>query len=116
LASVIDSQHRDEPVSELRPQGELDASTVPAFRESLAALVGANAVVVDLAEVPFMDSTGLGALIGGIRKLRDAGAEVVVACDRPAVLRILHTTGFDRMVSVVPTMDEARALIPPAAD
>lgn len=92
-----------------RPSGELDAYTVGEFREQLTALSQANRLVIDLCEVPFMDSTGLGALIGGIRRIRDAGGSVEVVCDRPAVLRLLHTTGFDRIVGVSATVDEAMA-------
>jgi anti-sigma B factor antagonist len=90
-----------------RPSGELDASTVAAFREHLAGFVGNGSLVIDLCDVPFMDSAGLGALIGGIRRIRDAGGAVGVVCDRPSVLRLLHTTGFDRIVDVSPTLDEA---------
>ena len=70
---------------------------------------GDAAVIIDLSGVPFMDSAGLGALIGGIRKIREAEGEVVVVCDRPAVLRLLHTTRFDRMVTVVALVDDAHA-------
>ncbi|MCC6226326.1 MAG: STAS domain-containing protein [Microthrixaceae bacterium] len=90
-----------------RPSGELDASTVTEFREHLASLVGTGSLVIDLCDVPFMDSAGLGALIGGIRRIRDAGGSVGVVCDRPSVLRLLHTTGFDRIVDVAPTLGEA---------
>jgi anti-sigma B factor antagonist len=90
-----------------RPSGELDASTVVEFREHLVGLVGTTNLVIDLCDVPFMDSAGLGALIGGIRRIRDAGGTVGVVCDRPGVLRLLHTTGFDRIVDVAPTVAEA---------
>ena len=92
-----------------RPIGELDAYTVGEFREQLTSLAQSNRLVIDLCAVPFMDSTGLGALIGGIRRIRDAGGSVEVVCDRPAVLRLLHTTGFDRIVGVSATVDEALA-------
>ncbi len=85
-----------------QPIGELDAYTVTEFREALGAAACVGGKVIDLSEVPFMDSAGLGALIGGIRRIRDIGGDVAVVCDRPAVLRLLHTTRFDRMVSVVP--------------
>jgi anti-sigma B factor antagonist len=91
------------------PIGELDAFSVPGFREQLASLRDRGPVVIDLAGVPFMDSSGLGALIGGIRRIRDAGGSVAVVCDRPAVLRLLHTTGFDRIVSVSSTRADAIA-------
>lgn len=92
-----------------RPVGELDAFSVQKFRDHLSDLAGDSAVIIDLSSVPFMDSVGLGALIGGIRKIREAAGEVVVVCDRAAVLRLLHTTRFDRMVSVVSVIDEAHA-------
>ena len=99
----------DGEVTVCKPFGELDAFTVSTFREQLAVLAGAGEVVIDLGGVPFMDSAGLGALIGGIRKLREAGGKVVVVCARSAVLRLLHTTGFDRMVAVVGDYSEARS-------
>ena len=90
-----------------RPVGELDAYTVSTFRDSLSALSTRPRVVIDLSDVPFMDSAGLGALIGGIRRTRENGGEVAVACSRPTLTRLLHTTGFDRIVSVTETVDEA---------
>ena len=90
-----------------RPAGELDAYTVGQFRESLAELAGAPRLLIDLSEVPFMDSAGLGALIGGIRRAREAGGDVAVACSRPTLTRLLHTTGFDRIVPVTETVEEA---------
>lgn len=100
---------REEGATICRPTGELDAFSVQEFREHLANLAGDQAVIIDLSGVPFMDSAGLGALIGGIRKIREADGEVVVVCDRAAVLRLLHTTRFDRMVTVVPTLEQASA-------
>ena len=80
-----------------RPVGELDAYTVGQFRESLPSWPAPPAAHRPLA-VPFMDSAGLGALIGGIRRAREAGGDVAVACSRPTLTRLLHTTGFDRIV------------------
>ncbi len=90
-----------------RPVGELDAYTVAQFRDSLSDLANAPRLLIDLSSVPFMDSAGLGALIGGIRRTREAGGEVAVACSRPTLTRLLHTTGFDRIVPVTETLEEA---------
>ena len=95
-----------------RPVGELDAYTVASFRESLSELARKPQVVIDLSEVPFMDSAGLGALIGGIRRARENGGDVAVACSRPTLTRLLHTTGFDRIVPVVETVDQAVSALP----
>jgi anti-sigma B factor antagonist len=90
-----------------RPVGELDAFTVGQFREVLTELGGSQRLVIDLSGVPFLDSAGLGALIGGVRRAREAGGDVAVYGARPAVARLLHTTGFDRVASV--SDDEASA-------
>lgn len=92
-----------------RPVGELDAYTVAQFREALIGLAEHQYVLIDLSEVPFMDSAGLGALIGGIRRARENDGDVAVACDRPALTRLLHTTGFDRIVPVCESVEEAAA-------
>lgn len=90
-----------------RPVGEIDAFTVPAFREALATVGPDRRLIIDLGEVPFMDSAGLGALIGGIRRIREIEGEVAVVCSRPTLLRLLHTTGFDRIVPVVANLTDA---------
>lgn len=94
-----------------RPVGELDAYTVGSFREALAELSSVRRLLIDLSDVPFMDSSGLGALIGGIRRAREADGEVTVACSRPTLTRLLHTTGFDRIVAVTETVEEAEAAL-----
>lgn len=92
-----------------RPEGELDAYTVGQFREALTGLAEEDRLLIDLSEVPFMDSAGLGALIGGIRRARENENEVVVACSRATLTRLLHTTGFDRIVPVTESIEEAEA-------
>ncbi|MGZ4711183.1 MAG: STAS domain-containing protein [Acidimicrobiales bacterium] len=99
-----------------RPVGELDAYTVGQFREALVELASKRRLLIDLSEVPFMDSAGLGALIGGIRRAREAEGDVSVACSRPTLTRLLHTTGFDRIVPVTETLEDAiEALVNPPA-
>jgi len=90
-----------------RPVGELDAYTVGQFREALAELASRPRLLIDMSEVPFVDSAGLGALIGGIRRAREVGGDVAVCCNRPTLVRLLHTTGFDRIVTVADTLEEA---------
>lgn len=90
----------------LRPKGDIDAYSVGDFREALTAIGEEANVIIDLSEVPFMDSAGLGALIGGIRRNRSNEGKIVVVCGKPALTRLLHTTGFDRIVPVTETLDE----------
>ena len=104
------------PYSLCRPVGELDAYTVGEFREALSGLTSSNRLLIDLSDVPFMDSAGLGALIGGIRRAREAGGDVAVACSLPTLTRLLHTTGFERIVSVTETVESAAEALAAPAD
>ncbi|HET9078567.1 MAG TPA: STAS domain-containing protein [Acidimicrobiales bacterium] len=90
-----------------RPVGAIDAFSVSSFREAVAAVPSGASLVVDLSGVSFLDSAGLGALIGGIRRLRQLGGEVAVAAPRPLIARVLNTTGFDRIVEVSETVERA---------
>jgi len=102
----IDLDERDD-YTVCRPVGELDAYTVGQFREALGELASRPKLLIDMSDVPFVDSAGLGALIGGIRRAREVGGDVAVCCNRPTLVRLLHTTGFDRIVTVTDTLAEA---------
>lgn len=93
------------------PVGEIDAYSVGTFRERLTELTDEPRLIIDLSDVPFMDSAGLGALIGGIRRARENEGVVAVVSDRDTITRLLHTTGFDRIVPVVDTIEEAIAAL-----
>jgi anti-sigma B factor antagonist len=90
-----------------RPIGELDASTAEMLREAAIALAGTDRVIIDLQDVPFIDSAGLAVVIGAVRRIRDAGGDVAIACERPPLLRLLHTAGLDRLVEVADTVEAA---------
>ncbi len=90
-----------------RPAGEIDSYTVDSFREALGNLVSVSQLLIDLSEVPFMDSAGLGALIGAIRKAGENDGVVVVCCGRASLMGLLKTTGFDQIVTVTETYEEA---------
>jgi anti-sigma B factor antagonist len=90
-----------------RPVGDLDALTVRGLRGLLAEAVSAPRLIIDISAVTFIDSAGLGALIGGIRRTRELGGRVVVVCNRPGICRVLHSTGFDAIVTVTESVEEA---------
>lgn len=105
MLEIVIEEHDEHTVC--RPIGELDAYSVGEFREALTGLSEVPQLLIDLSEVPFMDSAGLGAMMGGIRRNREAEGLVVVACARPTLMRLLHTTGFDQLVPVAETVEEA---------
>jgi anti-sigma B factor antagonist len=93
----------------LRPTGDLDVYTVGSLRDAIGQIVTQNKpkVVVDLDAVPFMDSSGLGALMGGVRRLREAGGDLAIACTREQHLKLFSITGFGEGVAIAPTVEEA---------
>ncbi len=113
---TIGTEETGDGFSICRPAGELDAFTVAQFRQVLADVASAKKLVIDLSGVPFIDSAGLGALIGGIRRTRELGGDVAVACDRPTLVRLLKTTGFDRIVSVTDNVELAKSALGTAED
>ena len=90
--------------------GQLDVATAPRFRESLieAQYGGATDVLVDIGDIEFVDSFGLGVLIGAHKRARTHDAQFVVVCDRQRTLQVLALTGLDAVLVVVP--DQAAVL------
>lgn len=95
----------------IRPTGDLDVYTVGSLRDAIGAMIEEDStkVVVDLDGVPFMDSSGLGALMGGVRRLRESGGDLAIACTREQHLKLFTITGFGEGVSIAPTIEEAAA-------
>lgn len=96
-------------------RGELDAHDAPRIRELFAGalddLEGSEGVriVLDLTGVAFLDSTALGALVGGLRRVREAGGEMPVVLPETPAKRIFEITGLDNVLSVYPTRAAALA-------
>jgi anti-sigma B factor antagonist len=91
--------------------GEVDLYTAPEFKQELldAIAKGAKHVVVDLSGTTFIDSTTLGVLVGGVKRLRSQdGMLSLVSSDRN-ITKIFEITGLDRVFTIYPTRDEALA-------
>ena len=89
--------------------GEVDVYTAPRLRERLVELVeaGARSVVVDLSRVEFLDSTGLGVLVGALKRLRAAGGNLALVCGHERLLKIFRITALDRVFALYDTVDAA---------
>jgi anti-sigma B factor antagonist len=83
--------------------GELDAFNATEFRSKMEAIASSSRVVLDLGGVSFVDSAGLGVLIGAVRRVHELGGDVTLASPRPALERLLHDTGVLRIVRVAAT-------------
>lgn len=91
----------------VRVRGEVDVSTAPRLRQELVELAGQGRqlVVVDLDDVDFLDSTGLGVLVGGLKRFRSLGGDLVLVCTGERILRILAITRLDRAFTVHDSVD-----------
>ena len=83
-------------------RGEVDVATAPALRDGIDKAVddGGGAVVVDLTGVTFIDSTGLGVLIGGRKRCIDAGRELRVVVTEPRILKVFEITGLTELFAI----------------
>ena len=81
--------------------GEFDMYSSPEFRHDLHACSerGAQEVVVDLSAASFIDSTVLGILLGGMKRLRERGGEISIVCP-DSLRRAFEVTGLDRVLTI----------------
>ncbi len=88
----------------VRLHGELDMATSPALHQALAGAFDGNgtSIVVDLANLTFMDSTGIAVLLGACHQADDAGQSLVVRSPRRPVLKALRLTGVDKILAIEP--------------
>ena len=92
-------------------QGEIDMYTAPRLRELLIDLVskGSYQLVVNLDKVGFLDSTGLGVLVGGLRRVRAHDGALDLVCTREPILKIFRITGLTKVFGIHETVDQAIA-------
>jgi anti-sigma B factor antagonist len=93
----------------LQVTGEVDVSTAPMLREQIRELAAKGAVhlIADLGRVDFLDSTGLGTLVGGLKRLREAGGSLALAISTPRILRVFQITGLTKALAVRPSVTDA---------
>lgn len=89
-------------VATVRVAGDLDAFTSPQLRTALCELEaqGARHVTLDIGRTDFVDSTGLSVLVGGLKRLRDSGGDMVVKSPTASTLRLFDITGLRRIFDI----------------
>ncbi len=89
--------------------GEVDLYTAPEFKQQLLEVIGQGAkdVVVDFSKTTFIDSTTLGVLVGGVKRLRSNDGHLSLVCSDRNITKIFEITGLDRVFTIYPTRDEA---------
>jgi anti-sigma B factor antagonist len=89
--------------------GEIDVYTAPRLREQLVDLVadGKYHLVVDMERVDFLDSTGLGVLVGGLKRVRAHDGSLRLVCTQERILKIFRITGLTKVFPIHSSVDEA---------
>ena len=95
----------------VRVAGELDIASAPALREKVIAALteGHVHVVLDLTDVAFLDSTGLGVIVGLLKRARTLGGDLRLVCPGDGVRRVFEITALDRTLPLARTVEEALA-------
>ncbi len=89
--------------------GEVDLYTAPEFKQQLLEVIaqGGKQVVVDFSNTTFIDSTTLGVLVGGVKRLRTNDGQLSLVCSDRNITKIFEITGLHRVFSIHATREEA---------
>lgn len=99
----VDVTDDDGVVATLKLVGELDAAATDKLRDAANAQMtrGVDRIVLDLSELDFIDSTGLGAMLGVLKRLREKDGELALSAVSPRVQKLLDLTGLDKAFTIV---------------
>jgi anti-sigma B factor antagonist len=105
----IKTEQLDEQSYVISLAGEVDLYTAPEFKQELLEVIsqGARKVVVDFSDTTFIDSTTLGVLVGGVKRLRSNDGQLSLVCSDRNITKIFEITGLDRVFTIYPTRAEA---------
>ncbi|MBN1991811.1 MAG: STAS domain-containing protein [Anaerolineae bacterium] len=106
----IISQNLETDVMLVRLNGRLDATTSPEVRATLQKLLEKDEpkIIIDLQEVPFIDSSGLASLVSGLRLAREKNGIIALSGIQPQAQTVFRLTMLDRIFPIHPTYNDAR--------
>jgi anti-sigma B factor antagonist len=100
MALLIDVERHDA-TTLIVLRGDLDLATASTLRETLVEVIDEQArIVIDMDAVEFLDSAGLGILVGGLKRARTHGGDLELVCSNGEVLKPLEITGLDRVFTI----------------
>jgi anti-sigma B factor antagonist len=104
----VDTQKRDR-WSVVALRGEIDVYTAPRLRQALIDLVDADEtdILVDMTRVDFLDSTGLGVLVGGLKRVKAKEGSLEIVATQDKILKIFEITGLSKVFPIHESVDAA---------
>lgn len=111
MADLTIATRRVEGLPILDLDGEVDSYNAPKLRETMVALIeeGNFDVMLNLTRVDYIDSTGLGALVAGLKRATDRGGSVRIICPNPAILKVFQITSLVKVFTIYENEDQAFA-------
>lgn len=108
---AIDTRDLQGGVRALDLEGEVDVYTAPLLRQAIVDEVekGTKHLLVDLSKVEYLDSTGLGILIGGVKRLKEQDGSLRLLGASPRITRIFEITGLNKIFDIYDTEEAALA-------
>jgi anti-sigma B factor antagonist len=105
----IKTERLDDNAYVIALSGEVDLYTAPEFKQQLLDVIGQGAkdVVVDFSDTTFIDSTTLGVLVGGVKRLRTNEGQLSLVCSDRNITKIFEITGLDRVFTIYASREEA---------
>ncbi len=105
----VETRKPREGVAVIALSGEVDVYTSPRVKQEIVDLLnaGTTKLVVDLSGVEYLDSTGLGVLIGGLKRARERDGDLKLVCDNLRILRIFEITGLTKIFDIYRNESEA---------
>jgi anti-sigma B factor antagonist len=109
----IDTEQLDGDAYVISLSGEVDLYTAPDFKQKLLEVIGQGGkeVVIDFSKTTFIDSTTLGVLVGGVKRLRPNGGQLSLVCADRNITKIFEITGLDKVFPIYESRGEAIAQI-----
>ena len=105
----VNTDRIDEDIAVIDLKGEVDLYTAPEFKQQLLDVIsqGGKNVIVDFSNTTFIDSTTLGVLVGGVKRLRQNEGQLSLVCSDRNITKIFEITGLDRVFTIHATREEA---------
>ncbi len=113
----VETELVEDQIAVIRLTGEVDLYTAPEFKQHLVKQIenGVLNVIVDFSGTTFIDSTTLGVLVGGVKRLRPAGGQLALVCSDRNIVKIFEITGLHRVFDIHATPEDALEAVRSAA-
>ena len=113
MSFKIHTHSGDDGVPVIKLEGEVDVYTAPQLKQQIIAVLeaGSRQIVVDLSKVDYLDSTALGVMIGGLKRIRENDGDMVLVCPSPRIRRVFEITGLDKIFGIHDTVAQATTAV-----